>query len=130
MVLMISICYSSERARQYFWLYHVFGWLVPIFAAVIIYLKYASDKTKDKPIVGAGSFGTTAIATLIFVLVLCIVITSSNLLRFARRAYRLRHDAQEIRRLSFTTSEIQPLINSEIEIDRSDRIIPEASISN
>jgi len=90
---MITMCYSNQLADQYSWIYHIFGWIMPICVSVIIYV-FSSiiDQSKDISTLGAEKFGKIQIILSIFLLVLCILINSINLLRIARRTYRLKHD--------------------------------------
>jgi hypothetical protein len=115
MALMVSICYSSERSRRYFWLYHLFGWLAPILTTALIYLAAAIDRQNDEPILYAPRFESIRYQASIVLLAVCVVISSANLLRIARQRYRLKHDAYGSRRASFTTNESQPLINGGID---------------
>jgi hypothetical protein len=114
---MITICYSNQRARQYSWLYHTFGWIVPICLSLIIYFYSSIDRSKEEPILGAEKFGKIQIILSIILLVLCIIINSISLLRMARRTYRLRHDLNE-HRVDNTDNtsiinEVQPLIDGD-----------------
>jgi hypothetical protein len=127
--LMISICYSSERARRYFWLYHLYGWLFPVVTTFFIYLTSTIDKTKHEPVSGVVNFGTLQICVTIFFLGSCIIITSVNLIRIARRKYKLKH-AHETSGVSFTIGEIQPLIRDEIESSQSQISIQSIPTSN
>ncbi len=122
---MISYCYSTERACSYFWLYHLYGWLGPISTALIIYLK-----SKNEPLAGSANFGEIqTIASIVF-LAICIVICSANLLRIVRRAYKLKHNAGESRRVSFTINEIRPLLNDDSGLDQSQVTIQSISTGN
>jgi hypothetical protein len=127
---MISICYSTDRACKYFWVYHLFGWFVPICATLVIYLISSKDKPKDQPIASSRNFETTIVSVSIFVLALCIVVSSTCLLRISRRLYRLKRNAQENRRENITENEIQPLLTNEDEIDQSYRTNSSTSTSN
>ncbi|CAF1241236.1 unnamed protein product [Rotaria sordida] len=113
--VMISICYSNERARQYYWLYHSFGWLVPIFTTFIIFFRSTIDRSKGEPPLDTQKFGETQVIASICLLAVCVVLTSTNLLRIARRTYRLKQNARE----NFTITESRPLINDEHEYDQS-----------
>lgn len=115
---MISICYSSERARQYFWLYHLFGWLAPILTTSFIYLISSTEKSKGDPGLDTEKFGVIQVIASICLLLLCVIIASTNLLRIARRVYRLKQNAREAHE-SFLTSEYRPLINDNNDIDQS-----------
>ncbi|CAF3083061.1 unnamed protein product [Rotaria sp. Silwood2] len=126
--LMISICYSHERARKYFWLYHLFGWLAPMFTTLVIYLQSKVDRSKGEPTLDTEKFGTIQIIASICLLASCIILTSTNLLRIARRTYRLKQNARENRSASFTTNEFQPLINDSNEYDQSQITIQSVSI--
>jgi len=110
---MISICYSNERARRYFWLYHLYGWLLPICTTLVIYLESPKPNANEDPVVGAKRVETTQVSAAIVLLALCIIISSTNLLLILRRTYRLRHDGQGNRRVSFTSTENRPLIDGE-----------------
>lgn len=128
---MISVCYSSDRARQYFWVYHLFGWCVPICATLFIYLISENEKSKDQPIASSLNFEKTVVSVSIFVLALCIVVSSISLIRISRRIYRLKHKAQENRHeSSLPVNETRPLLNDESEIDQSYRTIPPIPSSN
>jgi hypothetical protein len=127
---MISICYSTDRACKYFWVYHLFGWFVPICATLVIYLISSNDKPKDQPLASSRDFKTTIVSVSIFVLALCIVVSSTCLLRISRRLYRLKRNAQENRRENLTENEIQPLLTNENEIDQSYRTNSSTSTSN
>ncbi|CAF4726475.1 unnamed protein product [Rotaria sp. Silwood1] len=126
--LMISICYSYERARQYFWLYHLFGWLAPILTTVMIYLQSKVDRSKGEPTLDTEKFGTIQIISSICLLSSCVILISTNLLRIARRTYRLKQNARENRCASLITNEIRPLINDSNEYDESQTTIESVSI--
>lgn len=129
-ILMISICYSNERAQKYFWIYHLFGWGVPIAVTLLLYLPALVNRPKDRPVAQSGDYGTMQTIVLIVFLVLCLVITTTTLLRIIRRRYKLKHSINEDRRLSFTANEIQPLINNSDEIDQSQRTTSSTSTGN
>ena len=117
--LMISICYSTARARKYFWVYHLFGWCVPLCATLVIYLISSNDRPKGQPIASSRNFETIVLSVSIFVLALCIVVSSTSLLRISRRLYRLKRNAQGSRRESMVENEVQPLITNEIPANQS-----------
>ncbi len=125
MASMISICYSTERARSYFWLYHLYGWLLPISTTFIIYLK-----SKDVPLAGSVNFGAIQTSASMVFLAICIIICSANLLRIVRRTYKLKHNANENRRLSFSINEIRPLLNDDNGFDQSQTTTQSTSTSN
>jgi len=131
-ILMISICYSVERARKYFWLYHLYGWFVPILTMAIIYFTSKSEVTSGQSVLKAKYFQRIETIVVLCVLLLCAVISSANLLRIIRRNYKLKHQNNDntIRRGSFSVNEIRPLINDENEISLSHRDIPPPIISS
>ncbi len=88
------------------------------------------DKSKDDSMVGHGSFATIQTSIAILLLGLCLLINSANLLRIARRTYRLTHDAHETRRISFTSGEIRPLINYDSDTQQSQVTIQSIPRSN
>lgn len=92
--LMITICYSNQLARQYSWIYHIFGWIMPICVSFIIYFFSSIDPSKEITILGVEKFGKIQIILSMFLLILCILINTINLLRIARRTYRLKHNGQ------------------------------------
>jgi hypothetical protein len=108
--LMITICYSNQVARQYYWIYHIFGWIMPICTTLIIYF-FSSDQSKEILVLGAEKFGKIQIILSIVLLGLCILINTINLLRMARRTYRLQHDNH----VNSETTEGRPLINDDEE---------------
>lgn len=122
--LMISICYSTDRAGKYFWIYHLFGWGVPICATLVIYLISSHDRVKGQPIASSRDFETIVVGVSIFVLALCIIVSSACLLRISRRIYRLKRNAQGSRHGSFAVNETQPLLSNQHEIEQSQRINP------
>ncbi|CAF3391754.1 unnamed protein product [Rotaria socialis] len=116
--LMISFCYSNERAHYFFWLYHLFGWLVPICTTLIIYYQSSIDRSRSESSMDTEKFGTVQTSASVCLLAICIIITSSNLLRIARRTYRLKQNA----------SETQPLINEGSEYTDSQTTLRSLSI--
>lgn len=124
MILMISICYSVERARKYFWLYHLFGWGVPILTMVVIYFTSKSEVSSNQSVLKAQYFQRIETVVFMCVLILCVVISSANLLRIIRRRYKVKHQTNDCRRDSFSVNEIRPLINNDDEINSSTRDIP------
>ena len=129
LALMISICYSVDRARRYFWVYHLFGWLIPMLATGIIYLISKLAKPKEVPMLKGKNFETISTSVSMITLILCISIILVSLLRFARRIYRVNRIAQERRESSVLINETQPLLNDESEIENSQRAIPSTSSS-
>ncbi len=89
---MITMCYSNQLADRYSWIYHAFGWIMPICLSMIIYCFSLIDQSKEISILGVEKFGKIQLILSIVLLVLCILINSINLLRIARRTYRLKHD--------------------------------------
>jgi hypothetical protein len=121
MALMISICYSKERSQFYFWLYHLFGWLTPVCTTLAIYFQARAEHSKDEPIKGLPIFETIQLTASTVLLAVCITIITINLLRIARRRYRLKYDKDGNRRVSFTSNESLPLIDEDN--DRSQILI-------
>lgn len=113
-ILMILICHSTNQTRQYSWLYHIFGWIVPFCLSLAIYFGSSMFSRTEQTTIGAEKFGKVQIILSIILLAQCILINSICLLRIARRTYRLRHDANESRRSSNSeTHEERRLINEE-----------------
>ncbi|UJR20961.1 hypothetical protein I4U23_024067 [Adineta vaga] len=115
--LMFTICHSNEFARRYSWIYHIFGWIVPLSISLVIYFcSLANQQSKDIPeLLGAGKLGKLQIILSILLLVLCILINTISLLRIARRTYRLRHDLTDHRSdqndSNSGTNEVRPLMD-------------------
>lgn len=121
MALMITICHSNELARRCSWIYHTFGWIVPLCVSLIIYFYSLLDERKEIQILGIEKFGKMQIILSVLLLVLCILINTISLLRITRRGYRLRHDLEDNR--SYNTNansginEVRPLIDDDEQID-------------
>ncbi|CAF3574612.1 unnamed protein product [Adineta steineri] len=113
--LMISICYSKERARQYWWLYHLYGWLLPIFTVGVIYIESTIMTKNEDSKSRLRKIDTVQYSAAIVLLAICIITISTNLLRIARRTYQLKHDANESDSTSLNSNEIRPLIDEESE---------------
>jgi hypothetical protein len=92
--LMITICYSNQIAYRYSWIYHVYGWIMPICVSMIIYFYSSINQWKEISILGAEKFGKIQIILSIVLLGLCILINTINLLRIGRRTYRSRNNAR------------------------------------
>ncbi len=90
--LMITICHSNQLACRYSWIYHIYGWIMPICVSLIIYFYSSIKQSKEISIIGIEKFGKFQIILSISLLCLCILINTINLLRIARRTYRLKHD--------------------------------------
>jgi hypothetical protein len=117
--LMISICYSTDRAQKYYWVYHLFAWCVPICATLVIYLISFNDRSKNQPVASSRDFPTIVVSVSIFVLALCIVVSSTSLILISRRLYRLKRIEQGSRRGSVTEGEFQPLLTNDSGTDQS-----------
>ena len=113
--LAVSICCSSKSGRQYYWLYHLFGWLVPICGAMIIYFASSMDRSKETPMLSTEKFGTIQIITSILVLALCVIISTFNLLRIVRRTYKVKRPERGSGWVVLSDNEDGRLINSEAE---------------
>lgn len=122
--LMISICYSVERARRYFWVYHLYGWILPIIATGIIYLLSKLAKPKEDPMLRSKRLQKISSSVIIFTLVICITVILVSLLRFVRRTYRVNRIEQEHCQTNILNNETQPLLQDESEIENSQRAIP------
>ena len=123
MVLMTSICYSREHARRYYWVYHVYGWLLPISATLATYLISTMSTQDGDAQAGLRKIETLQYSAAIVLLALCIITSSANLLRIARRTYQLKRDAQQSRRTSSVSNEGRPLICNDSDDDLSLRSI-------
>lgn len=119
---MISMCYSNQMACRYSWLYHAYGWILPFGVSMIIYLHSSSKESKEISILGAEKFGRIQIILSIILLTFCILINTINLLRIARRTYRLKHKKQS----NVGMIEGRPLMDDEEEQEgrKEDPIIP------
>ena len=95
-------------ACRYSWLYHAYGWILPFGVSMIIYLVSSSKESKEVSILGAEKFGRIQIILSIILLTFGILINTINLLRIARRTYRLKHKKQ-------SNIEGRPLIDDEEE---------------
>lgn len=122
--LMLTICYSNQLAIRLSWIYHVYGWIVPLLVSLIIYIYSTVDQSKEISTLGSEKFGKIQIILSICLLFLCILINSISLLRIARRSYRVKHDSTDNRSLGHTTQsnsrnhEVRPLIDgTEEQID-------------
>lgn len=111
--LMVLICHGSIPARQYSWLYHIFGWLLPLSLSLTIYFFSPESSSQDPLNIGAEKFGKVQVILSIILLGLCILINSISLLRIARRAYRLRHTSHDNQRTNPRSQEGQRLIDEE-----------------
>jgi hypothetical protein len=118
--LMINLCYSEQIACRFSWIYHVFGWIVPICISMIIYVYSLVNPLKEISITGVEKFGKMQIILSIFVLVLCILINTINLLRIARRTYQVRHDSTENHHRNSEAIEGRPLIEDEEETNMTE----------
>ena len=88
--LMITICYSNQSAQRYAWIYHIYGWMMPICLSLMIYFLSSNEIF----VIGAKRFGRVQIILTIVLLALCILINTINLLRIVRRTYRLRRNTR------------------------------------
>lgn len=111
--LAVTICCSSKTGRQYFWLYHMFGWLVPVGGTLIIYFGSSINKTKEMPMLTTEKFGKIQVITSILVLVLCVIVSTFNLIRVVRRTVRLKLPTGENGWVVLFETEDRHLINSE-----------------
>lgn len=127
---MISVCYSVDRARRYFWVYHLFGWLVPILATIVVYLLTRTEKSTDDALLKAKTLEIDSDIVSIVTLAICIMVILVSLLRFIRRRYQLNRTDQEQRRSSILINETQPLLQDEREIESSHGTTPSTSSSN
>ena len=120
--LMITICHSHQLARRCFWIYHLFGWIVPICISLIIYV-FSSPNPLKSTTLGAEKFGRIQIIFSIILLALCILINIINLLRITRRTYQLRQNSIDngindyTNDLNSNNNEIQSLMNDDEQID-------------
>ncbi|CAF4515639.1 unnamed protein product [Rotaria socialis] len=119
MALMITICYSNRLACRLSWIYHIYGWIVPLVISLIIYFYSCVDQSKEKTILESEKFGKIQIILSIFLLSLCTIINTISLLRIVRRTYRLKSDSIENQSFNHTTHsnsdnhEISPLIDDD-----------------
>jgi predicted permease len=120
--LMITICYSNQLASRYSWIYHVYGWIVPICVSLIIYFCSSISQSKEISILGAEKFGKIQIILSIVLLGLCILINTINLLRIARRTYRLRHNPR--------LNEGRSLINDDEQEEEGESVVQSAPQGN
>ena len=127
LALMISICYSVDRARRYFWVYHLFGWLVPILATGTIYFLSKTAKSDDDSLLKAKKLEMVSTIISIVTLSICITIIVVSLLRLIRRRYRLNRIEQERRDSSILINETQPLLQDDREIEHSQGTTPSNS---
>ena len=111
--LMITICYSARRGCQYFWLYHLYGWFVPSFTLLIVYFKSSIDRSKEEPILGSEKFGQIQIVASLCVLLLCVIISSTCLMRIARRSILLKHKTNQTHWVLLLNPEDDPLIEND-----------------
>lgn len=110
--LMITVCYSNQTACRYSWIYHAYGWIFPLGVSMIIYLYSLNRDFKE---ISSVKFGRIQIILSMILLTMGILINTINLLRIARRTYRLKHRKQ-------STSVGRPLIDEEER--NEDPIIP------
>ena len=80
--LMLTICHSNQLAQRYSWIYHVYGWLMPIFTILIIYLFSSNYGTQKSDHVH--------LFLSIILLGICISLSTISLVRIARRTYRIK----------------------------------------
>lgn len=117
--LMITMCYSNQLACYYSWIYHIFGWMMPICTSFIIYFGSSADESREITILGVEKFGKIQIIFSMILLNLCILINIINLLRMARRTYRLNHrdhlNSSNNEEQPSRTIERRPLMNSDEE---------------
>ncbi|CAF3775579.1 unnamed protein product [Rotaria sordida] len=119
--LMITICYSNQLARRCYWIYHIFGWTVPLCISLIIYFFSSIDRSKEISTLEIEKFGKIQIILSTVLLILCILINITSLLRIARRTYRLKHDSIEnrshnnINHSNSGINEIRPLMDDDDE---------------
>ncbi len=116
--LMITICHSNQLAHRFSWIYHIFGWIVPICISLIVYFHSLLNQPKEISILGVERFGKVQLILSIFLLALCILINTISLLRITRRTYQLRHDSVENNNSKSGINEIiQPLIDDDEQED-------------
>jgi cell division protein FtsL len=84
---------------------------MPICTSLIIYFFSSINQSKEISILGVEKFGKIQIILSIFLLVLCILINTINLLRITRQTYQLKHDNH----VNSHIIEGQPLINDDEE---------------
>lgn len=124
------ICYSEQLARRYSWLYHGFGWIVPLSVSLIIFFSSSVDRSKEVSILRTEKFGRIQVIFSIVLLAGCALINTICLLRMARRTYRLKHDSVESCSYDSTNkshsvgSDIRPLINDDDDSDEHTQIHP------
>jgi hypothetical protein len=127
---MISVCYSVDRARRYFWVYHLFGWLVPILATVMIYVLLRAENSNDDSLLKAKRLETVSTIISMITLSICIVVILVSLLRLIRRRYRLNRLEQEQHHSSISVNETHPLLQHDREIESSQGTTPSTSLGN
>ena len=109
-VLMITICYSKQRALRYWWLYHAFGWLAPLCTTLAIFLASSLAAKDGDPKTRLQEITTLQYSAAIVLLALCIIVSSTNLIRIIRRMYQLKRGNEEHQRRSSISRENDPLI--------------------
>jgi hypothetical protein len=124
-ILMTTICYSKDHARRYFWVYHLYGWLLPISATLATYLISTMSTANGDAQAGLRKIKTLQYSTAIVLLALCIITCSVCLLRIARRTYQLKRDAHQGRRSGSLSNETRSLLcnSSDDDDDQSQRSI-------
>ncbi len=84
---------------------------------MIIYTYSSINPYQDISVSGVEQFGKIQLILSILLLVFCILINTINLLRIARRTYRVRHDSTGNHRRNSRISEGRPLIEDEESTD-------------
>ncbi|CAF0876977.1 unnamed protein product [Didymodactylos carnosus] len=111
-ILMTRVCYGVQKTRQLFWLYHLFGWSLPIISIILVSVKSVQKQTS----LVIEKFGKIQVILSIIVLLISILLSIYCLVRLARRTYRLKHDENH-RRSSHSdttlTNESRPLIDTD-----------------
>ncbi|UJR28564.1 hypothetical protein I4U23_009797 [Adineta vaga] len=115
LALMVTMCYSRERARRYCWLYHLFGWLLPIVTTLAIYLISTISTKNEDSTAGLRKIETMQYSAAIVLLALCIIISTISLLLIARRTYQSKRNSEQNRRTNSLSEEIRPLMETENE---------------
>jgi hypothetical protein len=90
--------------------------------SLIIYFCSSISQSKEISILGAEKFGKIQIILSIVLLGLCILINTINLLRIARRTYRLRHNPR--------LNEGRSLINDDEQEEEGESVVQSAPQGN